>query len=74
MSQASLGKGGRDVSEPVCAQLACIDCGRPAVYRVKTVGGEFEVVCCGRHLTKAIQDGLSRSVAQQGVRVQVTRA
>lgn len=74
MLQASLGKGGKDVSEPMCVQLTCVDCGRPAVYRVKTVGGEFEAVCCGRHLTAVIQRGLSKAIAQQGVRVQVTRA
>jgi hypothetical protein len=69
-----MGKGANPMSRTMCAMVSCVRCARSAVYRVKTVGGEYEAVCCGMHLPETVQIGLSKSVAQQGVRVQVTYA
>lgn len=50
-----------------------VPCPRPAVYRVKTVGAEFEGVSCGVHLVALINLALDHTIVQQGERVQLTK-
>jgi len=53
--------------------MTCERCDWPPRFRVKAVGGDYEVVSCGRHLAEVANEGLAHSTAQQGKRIQVTK-